>query len=348
MSDLKFDKNRYRAKQCPCGRSNRDGKFTPYTGYDTAGYCHSCGQTFLPDQINGQPLFPEGNKKKPDAVTYIDKNLMHRTLTGDDNFTSWLQRIFPANQVAWLVRRYNIGTSKHWPGATVFWQVCRNNIVRGGKIMVYDPTTGRRNKQKFTWVHKLANIPNYELRQHLFGLHLMDENKPVAVVESEKSAIVCSMYFPDLVWMACGGLQGLTTEKLRPVRACRIILFPDANGFDTWNKKADEIRAALPGTHIAVSGLLEKKCTPTEKQAGLDIADFLLKTPWADFEAQQEKKHQALQKEKQILEASKNSPQDEYDFEILKDGSIVALTPEGYPAAWDQPSQNNKLYFFNR
>ena len=47
---LKFDKKRHRVKHCPCGKSNRDGKFVPYVGYDTKDYCHSCGQVYLPEK----------------------------------------------------------------------------------------------------------------------------------------------------------------------------------------------------------------------------------------------------------------------------------------------------------
>ncbi|MBK7097579.1 MAG: hypothetical protein IPH58_03420 [Sphingobacteriales bacterium] len=43
---LEFDKKRFRIKHCPCGKSNKDGKFIPYKGLDNCGYCHSCGKTF--------------------------------------------------------------------------------------------------------------------------------------------------------------------------------------------------------------------------------------------------------------------------------------------------------------
>jgi len=38
---ISFDKNRKKAKTCPCGRNNRDGKFSPFKGYEDKGYCHS-------------------------------------------------------------------------------------------------------------------------------------------------------------------------------------------------------------------------------------------------------------------------------------------------------------------
>ena len=46
---LELDKKRFRVKHCPCGKDNKDGKFVPYVGHENKGYCHSCGETFLPE-----------------------------------------------------------------------------------------------------------------------------------------------------------------------------------------------------------------------------------------------------------------------------------------------------------
>lgn len=34
--------------------------------------------------------------------------------------------------------RYRIGTSNHWPNATIFWQIDQQQKVHTGKIMLYD------------------------------------------------------------------------------------------------------------------------------------------------------------------------------------------------------------------
>jgi len=49
LPKLNLDKKRFLVKYCPCGKSNKDGKFVPYVGYDEKGYCHSCCETFLPE-----------------------------------------------------------------------------------------------------------------------------------------------------------------------------------------------------------------------------------------------------------------------------------------------------------
>ena len=42
--------------------------------------------------------------------------------------------------------------------------------------MLYDPTTGKRVKEPFnhiSWVHKVIKQPEFELKQCLFGEHLL-------------------------------------------------------------------------------------------------------------------------------------------------------------------------------
>ena len=59
-----------------------------------------------------------------------------------------------------------------------------------------------------------------------------------------------------------------------------VVLFPDLNGFDKWSRKVQEL------SHLAkfiVSDLLETKATETEKNEGLDFADYLLKFPLNHF-----------------------------------------------------------------
>lgn len=65
--------------------------------------------------------------------------------------------------------------------------------------MAYDPNTGERVKNpyaKITWIHQINKQWDFVLQQCLFGLHLIKENKSktVAIVESEKTAIIMYSY----------------------------------------------------------------------------------------------------------------------------------------------------------
>ena len=59
-----LDKKRFRVKHCPCGKDNKDGKFVPYVGYENKGYCHSCGEIFLPKLLDIVHLLIEKKKLK--------------------------------------------------------------------------------------------------------------------------------------------------------------------------------------------------------------------------------------------------------------------------------------------
>ena len=137
-----------------------------------------------------------------------------------------------------LMLRYHVGTSKHWPGAMVFWQVDISGRVRTGKVMLYNPENGRRIKEPYnyiTWVHSLLKKENFNLRQCLFGEHLLssDQQRPVALVESEKSALISSFYLPQYLWIASGGKNGaFNRDAMSVLRNRRVLLFPDLGATD--------------------------------------------------------------------------------------------------------------------
>ena len=64
------------------------------------------------------------------------------------------------------------------------------------------------------WVHSrlkaLHQLPDdWTLSQCLFGEHLLSlcPDLPVALVEAEKTAVICSAVFPEFLWLSTGGLD---------------------------------------------------------------------------------------------------------------------------------------------
>ncbi len=227
----------------------------------------------------------------PQPPSHINEAVLRASLTAyhQNNFVKYLQSIFDKMTLSRLLNDYKIGTSKHWPGASVFWQIDQTGNVRSGKIMGYNPKTGHRIKEPFNhiqWTHKVLNIENYNLTQCLFGEHLlkMESTKPVAIVESEKTAVIASAYLPKFIWLAVGSLTNLNVDKCRPLAGRTVVLFPDLNAFEKWSQKAAEIEKALPGIKIKISDLLEKNATETERQNGFDLADYLTKFKVKDFQ----------------------------------------------------------------
>ena len=105
------------------------------------------------------------------------------------------------------------------------------------------------------------------------------QSKSVAIVEAEKTAVIMSEVYPQYVWMAAGGLSALSAEKLRPLSDRHMILFPDTDpggkAFAHWQHIAREAsrHTLFP---VYVSPLLERHATPKQKEAKIDLVDFLL------------------------------------------------------------------------
>ena len=235
-------------------------------------------------------------------LSTIPATLLISSLVGyeNNNFVKYLLCLFGFDITVQLISRYNIGTSKYWPGATVFWQADVHGKIRSGKIMKYDTHTGRRIKKPFnhiTWVHSVLKKENFELRQYLFGEHLLGINwhgchnacpdnfgklsgLPIAIAESEKTAIIASVYLPQFVWLACGSLTNLTIEKCKVLAGRHVILFPDLNGYGRWREKAKELRSV---TSVTVSNLLDRKANSPERANGFDLADYLVRFDAEEF-----------------------------------------------------------------
>lgn len=219
-------------------------------------------------------------------TSYIDKEIMLKTLSQYDknNLFLFIESMFGFDKAIESAKRYFLGTSKYKPGATVFWQVDRYGNVRTGKIMLYDYQTGKRDKKTFQFAHNLINGKDFNLKQCFFGEHLLaiDKNKTVAIVESEKTAIIASIYFDKFIWLATGGKEGLNSVKCEALKDRNVVLFPDLspetaknNVFSDWTKKANELIKPVANT-VIVSDFLEKNADDTAKNEGLDIADYII------------------------------------------------------------------------
>lgn len=321
LPKLELDsRKRFRVKFCPCGKSNKDGKFVPYRDHDDKGYCHGCGETFLPKiERREQWQQPQRNPEPLKEYIYIDPKDVNKAITGQDNFSKYLHALFDEATANGLIQRYRIGVSnRRWQGATVFFQIDNLGKVRRGTVILYDAQTGKRQKNDegaayISSIHAIKGISECKPPECLFGLHLLnDSTRPIAIVEAPKTAIIASAYLPQFTWMACGGLANIKPLMLAPLAGRQIILFPDLGGFEKWNERAKEIS----GISIKVSDYLELNATVEDRSQKLDIADYLI---------------------------SQNVNSFGNYIETLQDGSTIELTPYAYPAMWDQPCERNEV-----
>lgn len=290
LQPYKGMKTRY---TCPNCRKTKT--FTRYIDTETnqqladhVGRCNrevKCGYHYTPKQYfqdNPAPLRSSVPytpvQKKP--VSYIDREVFKASLQAYEfnHLITFLSSFLGASTAYELAEAYFIGSSKHWAGATVFWQLDQKLKVRAGKIMLYNPANGKRVKEPFshiTWVHRVLNLPDFELQQCFFGEHLLTQSsKRVAIVESEKTALIASAFEPAFIWLASGSINQLTPEKCKVLQGRKVYLFPDINATDKWRLKARELSHI---TRFIVSDELEKIATDEDRQQGLDLADYLLR-----------------------------------------------------------------------
>ena len=193
-----------------------------------------------------------------------------------DNLTSFLLDQFTYDEVNKAVSNYYLtGTNYFWNDATVFWQIDDKEQIRGAKIMLYNSTTGSRIKKPYNhinWLHKAIKEPDFNLNQCLFGLHLINEDyqKNIAIVESEKTAIIMSIFLPDYIWLATGSQSNFKFNLLKPLKHRNCFAFPDKGEFNKWKKTATELKSK--GFKIAVSDIIEQ----TDFESGFDLADYYL------------------------------------------------------------------------
>lgn len=259
---------------------------------DTFGRCSretSCGYIKSPtgNDIKNKELFVDSSKVKKefinltDRISLIDSKLMLRSLSEykNNNFIKFLLKYFDSEQVNKVIEKYKIGTSNKWKGATIFWQIDKEWDVRTGKIMLYDENTGKRVKKPYnhiTWVHnpdkdlKEKSIGDFNLKQCFFGEHLISETvKNYSIVESEKTAIICSLLNPKMTWLATGGLQNINEERLLPLKDKKLIFYPDKG--EAYNKWYEKLETFMKDYDIKVSDILNKDERLGE---GEDLADL--------------------------------------------------------------------------
>lgn len=230
-------------------------------------------------------------KEKP--TSFIDSNLVRSSIGHyrENKLFQYFASQFGEEDALILFRKYKVGSAKHWDGATVFWQTDIDGRIRTGKVMLYDPETGKRVKQPYnhiTWAHSLLKQEDFNLKQCFFGEHLLTRQTdlPVAIVESEKTALIASFYMPQFQWIATGGKHGcFNYENLQVLKGRKVILFPDLGAWDDWQLKYEKVKRL--NIDVEIFDFLEKRATPEQRKEGYDIADFLLeaKQPTAILQA---------------------------------------------------------------
>ena len=200
-----------------------------------------------------------------------------RFRTDETSFVHWLYDQFGMDAIA-RCSDYKVGGLA--TGETIFWQIDKDGRCRSGKCIPYgsDGHRIKNNGHEVTWMHSLLKkdgiLPkDWELTQCLFGEHLLHDGCKVGLVESEKTAIICSIVYPDKVWLATGGKNGLEGDKMAVLKNYSVAVYPDADAVDKWRERVTRMKSL--GYDIVCVDL---KYTDDQVENKFDIADLICAT----------------------------------------------------------------------
>jgi hypothetical protein len=226
----------------------------------------------IPDDDNNDGRWKHVKPAQPKQIVEVKKEMLVHPREDvaklKDGFSSnifvmWL-RSLPwtdeqrnrLEQVLWL---YCV---RHWPkdGRVVFWQIDNEGRPHGAKMMAYHSNGKRWKKEEDEersrprWVHNQGgfrehlDLDHHQFVASLFGMHLMPRypQATINIVESEKTALFMATMYGELeknLWLACGGLEFLKVEALRPLidQGRRVWVWPDKDGVEKWKAKVGHL-----------------------------------------------------------------------------------------------------------
>ncbi len=285
-----------------------DGKYLP----DDVGICNrasKCGYSYTAKQFfanNPQSTiglkFGSGKRKGISRYGFATKSLAQATQTPktaydfipvehlkktignyeQNAFVHFLLNLFPdcIEEIQTVLEMYFVGTYPDNHGFyTCFPYIDQFNRICRAKLIRFNSETGKRLKGKFdtsSLPAKLKLKEDFNYNQVFFGEHLLNKypNKPVVIVEAEKSTCIASLCLPEFVWLGSNSKQWLKAERLQRLDKRQIILCPDADGYQSWGAIAKDARRL--GLNVKMWDLIKTEATDEQKKDGYDIADHLI------------------------------------------------------------------------
>ncbi|MCR9054269.1 MAG: DUF6371 domain-containing protein [Phaeodactylibacter xiamenensis] len=348
------------------GKCNRENK---------CGYHYTPRQYFLDNPTEEARAWLQSDQHlktytppPPPPVDYIPPRYLERTRQQleHNNFYRFLVKLFGEAEAARLADLYKLGTSKKFKNhdgyAALFWMIDKGGNICRAKAMAYNPETGKRIKAPVNAVkvwgkngyyncpkdrNPVADISkqilgkdNANTKACFFGEHLLSAapSAPVAIVESEKTAMIMASIKPDQVWISTGAKSGAKWKTdptvYHALEGRKVILYPDLNAIEDWEEAARNIAHVC--AQVSVFRELEQYATPEQIQEGDDIADFYIP-------ALLERRSRAAQADQEAQEGFTLPPGWQWETFHFKHGTHRQLMDsDGLPASWNLAPQTDQ------
>lgn len=185
-------------------------------------------------------------KKQPEQIDFIPFSLIHRSESTSNSLMRYLAKSFPQSGLEMVTKMYHLGSTRK--GEIIYPQIDAQGRCRTGKVMAYGEDGHRIKRSEcdaVDWLHARLmrqqgkTASDYHLRQCLFGEHLLTKYpyRIACLTEGEKSAVIASLFFPQFVWVSCGGKFGLKPETCKSLAGRDVIVYADADAVAEWSEK---------------------------------------------------------------------------------------------------------------
>ena len=286
-----------------CYRTFKPNKGESYSYGEYVGYCEKCGHLLTPVEFKSkrkqciykfsgrsqteQTINNAGNEKvdKNDKLYYVSRNYAHGCNENSHLYQA-LSKIFGPSKVSDAFHKYGVETCiwKYREYATIFWYIDSDGTRLAYRIMQYEEDSHSIKKETIT---QSLNIDGHN-QYCLFGCHLLNLpnsiEKKIILVESEKTALIGSIAYPEAIWMATGSSYYLNPMNIKDINHERIILCPDpdlrihndeSDELHDWYNLIEEVQPQwLEG--VRLSYFMEEYDKRNGKGLQYDIGDYIV------------------------------------------------------------------------
>ena len=128
------------------------------------------------------------------------------------------------NRIDNLVMRYRLGAvdkTKNEHFGTILPRINKKGMIVGGSVIYYNTDGG-------TIIEKDSLVAHLYSHQYRGG--------QVVIVQEEKTALLGSLAFPDIDWLAVGVGNNLTGGMMKKLIGRQVVLYPDDFSCDFWRE----------------------------------------------------------------------------------------------------------------
>lgn len=243
---MALDKLKFAKKGAKCPRcSSSDAFFGLIENGNVSeiyGKCFSCGQFFPPKKQKEEYIYRFEKEQTPYQLNEVEfLGIKEHSRNFNNNFINGLLK--KDTGYVKILKKYNVVSFSD--NVIGFPYISENNEVRSIKKIEYNDDLHRNKENKFSisWYHSGKTAENEYFKYCFFGENLISLNnyKYIGVVESEKTAIIASLFFPDILFIATGSKSTLSNLiLLSSLKKKKVLLFPDADGYKEWLKISKE------------------------------------------------------------------------------------------------------------